>query len=72
MRAVLGLGRSLGKQIIAEDVESEAQLTFLRELDCDFGQGFLLGAPMSAGKLNRLLVSRKALQSASSWSGSDR
>jgi EAL domain-containing protein (putative c-di-GMP-specific phosphodiesterase class I) len=65
VRAVLGLGRGLGKQIIAEGVESEAQLAFLRELDCDFGQGFLLGAPMSARKLDRLLVSRKALQGAS-------
>ena len=65
VRAVLGLGRGLGKQIVAEGVESEAQLAFLRELDCDFGQGFLLGAPMSARKLDRLLVSRKALQSTS-------
>jgi EAL domain-containing protein (putative c-di-GMP-specific phosphodiesterase class I) len=56
VRAVLGLGRSLGKQTIAEGVESEAQLAFLRELDCDFVQGFLLGAPMSARKLDRILA----------------
>ena len=65
VRAVLGLGRGLGKQIVAEGVESEAQLAFLRELDCDFGQGFLLGAPMSARKLDRLLASRHELQGAS-------
>jgi EAL domain-containing protein (putative c-di-GMP-specific phosphodiesterase class I) len=65
VRAVLGLGRGLGKQIVAEGVESEAQLAFLRELDCDFGQGFLLGAPMSARKLDRLLASRQELQGAS-------
>lgn len=45
IRAVLAMGKSLGIKILAEGVDDEAQLEFLREEGCDLAQGFLLGRP---------------------------
>lgn len=51
VRAVVGLGRSLGLEVIAEGIETPSQLASLRELGCAFGQGFLLGHPAPAEDL---------------------
>ena len=45
IRAVLALGDSLAIPILAEGVETDDQLDFLRQLGCDEVQGFLLGRP---------------------------
>lgn len=49
--AVIALGRSLGMKSVAEGVETEGQLQFLRERSCDLVQGFLLGRPMPASQV---------------------
>ena len=46
--AVLGLGRSLGLATVAEGIETEETATFLRDLGCEIGQGWLFGRPTSA------------------------
>ncbi|WP_052208034.1 putative bifunctional diguanylate cyclase/phosphodiesterase [Croceibacterium mercuriale] len=46
VQAIIGLGHSLGKAIVAEGVETEAQLSRLREWNCDRIQGYLIGRPM--------------------------
>lgn len=45
VRAVLGLGRTLGIPVLAEGVETEQQLEFLREGGCEELQGYLLSRP---------------------------
>jgi diguanylate cyclase (GGDEF)-like protein/PAS domain S-box-containing protein len=45
VRAVLGLGRSLDLPVLAEGVETEQQLEFLRREGCNEIQGYLLGRP---------------------------
>jgi len=45
IRAVLALGRSLDIPILAEGIETEAQLAVLKHEGCDEAQGFLLGRP---------------------------
>jgi len=51
VKAVISMAHSLGLKVIAEGVETTAQLDFLRELQCDVVQGYLLGRPMSAEAL---------------------
>ena len=55
VRAVISLAHELGMKVVAEGVESEWQLDLLRELRCEFAQGFLLARPLDAAAAGRLL-----------------
>ena len=48
VEAVVRLGHSLGLAVVAEGVETPLQLSRLRELGCDRGQGYLFGRPRPA------------------------
>ena len=48
VEAVAHLGHSLGSQVIAEGVETPLQLSQLRELGADQGQGYLFAGPFAA------------------------
>jgi len=52
--AVIGMGRNLGMQVVAEGVESREQLACLQQLACPEGQGFYLGEPLSPTEFARL------------------
>ncbi|MBL8489409.1 MAG: EAL domain-containing protein [Rhodocyclaceae bacterium] len=54
-RAVIGLGHSLRLEVIAEGVETGAQLEVLRAQGCDQAQGFLFAMPAPAGEITRRL-----------------
>jgi diguanylate cyclase (GGDEF)-like protein/PAS domain S-box-containing protein len=60
VRAVITLGASLGKQVIAEGVETEAQLEHLQRLGCSHCQGFLLAEPLTARQATELIDSLSA------------
>ena len=49
IRTIIAMARSLDMTVIAEGVETEAQLELLRELGCDQYQGHLAGAAVAAG-----------------------
>jgi diguanylate cyclase (GGDEF)-like protein len=60
IRAVVTLARSLGITVTAEGVETTEQLSQLRELGCEQGQGYYFARPVSADRLPELLASLDA------------
>jgi diguanylate cyclase (GGDEF)-like protein/PAS domain S-box-containing protein len=46
IQAIVLLGHSLGKKVVAEGIETAEQLKLLRELGCDIAQGYLLSRPL--------------------------
>lgn len=55
---ILQIGHELGMKVVAEGVETQDQLNFLREKGCDIGQGWLFHKPLSARKLQEILLER--------------
>jgi EAL domain-containing protein (putative c-di-GMP-specific phosphodiesterase class I) len=55
VEAIIGMARALSMDVIAEGVENEAQLSELRRLGCDYGQGHLFSRPLPPEKLPGLL-----------------
>ncbi len=56
VRAVLNLGLSLGRKVIAEGIETPAQLATLRAMGVPIGQGYLLSRPLKADQVAGLLA----------------
>ncbi len=54
--AMIGMGRNLHRHVIAEGVETPGQLAYLRDKQCDEGQGFLFSHPLAAEDFSALLV----------------
>jgi diguanylate cyclase (GGDEF)-like protein/PAS domain S-box-containing protein len=59
--AVVGMGRALRLTVVAEGIETDEQAEVLRELGCNFGQGFLFARPLSQGQLEELMAARERL-----------
>jgi len=55
VRAIVSLGATLGKSIVAEGIETESQFAQLRELGCENGQGFHLSRPLPPREIELLL-----------------
>ncbi|WP_169789834.1 putative bifunctional diguanylate cyclase/phosphodiesterase [Actinoplanes subtropicus] len=53
---ILGLARALGLDVVAEGVETTAQLAYLRRLGCAFGQGYHFGRPTAADEIGKPAV----------------
>ena len=55
VRAIIALGHNLGLKVLAEGVETEQQLAFLRANGCDEMQGYYISAPVTAWQMTKLL-----------------
>jgi predicted signal transduction protein with EAL and GGDEF domain/FixJ family two-component response regulator len=62
VRAIIALGHSLDLKIVAEGVETEAQLRFLQAESCDAIQGFLMSPAVPASAFRDLLRARPQAQ----------
>ena len=56
VKAIIALGHSLGLEIVAEGVETPGQARYLRSLQCDVMQGYLISKPLPADEMTRFLV----------------
>jgi EAL domain-containing protein (putative c-di-GMP-specific phosphodiesterase class I) len=59
VRLIVMLGHQLHLKVIAEGVETKEQQDYLREFQCDFGQGYLYSPPVGAEEFEKLLVSNR-------------
>ena len=52
---MINIGKSLKQRVIAEGVETRAQLNFLQRHGCDEGQGYYFSHPVVAEQAGKLL-----------------
>jgi EAL domain-containing protein (putative c-di-GMP-specific phosphodiesterase class I) len=55
VRTIITLANNLGMHVVAEGVETEAQLAHLRALGCAYGQGYLFSRPVESAQAAALL-----------------
>jgi diguanylate cyclase (GGDEF)-like protein len=60
IRSVIGLGRGLGMPVVAEGVETDAQLEALRAEGCDQVQGYLISRPGPIAQFEGVILDREA------------
>jgi diguanylate cyclase (GGDEF)-like protein len=58
VQTIIMLGHNLGMDIVAEGIETPEQLELLRELGCDYGQGYLFSEPLRVEEAEALLSSQ--------------
>mgnify|MGYP003640399816 FL=1 len=60
VQALIGLGKAMDLQVIAEGIETRAQLDFVSALGSHYGQGYLFSKPMDAGRVPSLITTKAA------------
>jgi diguanylate cyclase (GGDEF)-like protein/PAS domain S-box-containing protein len=55
VRTIVRMGRNLGMSLVAEGIETSVQLAALREMGCDYAQGYLLSRPLPAAEAGSAL-----------------
>lgn len=60
VRSTVDLAHELGLKVVAEGVEDDACLAFLRDIGCDVAQGYLIGKPMPAEEFRQRVGSYRA------------
>jgi PAS domain S-box-containing protein len=58
VRIIAMLARNLGLSVVAEGIERQEQMDMLKQLGCEFGQGYLFSKPASADTIEQLMTSR--------------
>jgi EAL domain-containing protein (putative c-di-GMP-specific phosphodiesterase class I) len=58
LQTIISLAKNLKMRVIAEGVETPSQLAVLRNLGCDYAQGFLLAKPKPREETEKLLYER--------------
>ncbi len=56
-RTIVTIGRNLGKEVVAEGIETDRQLELLREIQCEKGQGFYFSRPLMPEDAEELVES---------------
>ncbi len=55
VETILLMAKKLGLRVVAEGIETQEQLDFLKALECDYGQGYFLGRPMPENEFSQFV-----------------
>ncbi len=58
IKGVTAMAHNMQLEVIAEGIENQQQLTFLKNIGCDYGQGYLFGEPVDAGIFTKKFMHR--------------
>jgi diguanylate cyclase (GGDEF)-like protein len=59
LQTIVSLAKNLKMRVIAEGIETESQLSILRNLGCDYGQGYLMSKPLPSDVMENLLYQKE-------------
>ncbi|HZB46322.1 MAG TPA: EAL domain-containing protein, partial [Pyrinomonadaceae bacterium] len=62
VRTIVVLAQNLGMDVVAEGVETNDQLALLRQLGCEYGQGYYFSKPVSSAEAGGIIADTRALQ----------
>ncbi|MBR8836811.1 MAG: EAL domain-containing protein [Stigonema ocellatum SAG 48.90 = DSM 106950] len=54
IKTIIALSNQLGLAVIAEGIETQQQLQWLQQLECEFGQGYLFSKPLAADEIETI------------------
>ena len=63
VQSIATMGKGLNMKVVAEGVETVEQLELLKELGCDYAQGFLIERPMPSDKMSAYIKGRDLVAS---------
>ena len=64
VKAIIGLSQTLSMRAVAEGIETEAQAQMLRELGCQYGQGYHFSRPLSTEAMGAFIAANLSPNSA--------
>ena len=59
LQTIISLAKNLKMRVIAEGIETESQLNILRNLGCDYGQGYLMSKPLPNESMEELMYRKQ-------------
>ncbi|HEY0764574.1 MAG TPA: diguanylate cyclase [Pyrinomonadaceae bacterium] len=62
VRTIVALAQNLGMDVVAEGVETEDQLSMLRKLECENGQGYLFSTPIGSQQLDQFIATYNVIE----------
>lgn len=63
VKFIVLLAHDLGFRVVAEGIETYEQLDYLKSINCEYGQGFLIGRPMCISEINAVLYENGCIAS---------
>lgn len=62
VKFIVSLAHDLGLRVVAEGIETIEQMDYLKSINCEYGQGYFIGRPMSLCQINELLQNGKYMK----------
>jgi len=56
LRSIIAMGHGLNQSLIAEGIEKESDVTELRDMGCEYAQGYLFGEAIDADQVEELMI----------------